>query len=437
MNTSHKKPIPMLLLGWEKEAKNKGIGFKPNNSSNASSPQKVVANTEIMHQMTFASTGSGKGRCVIIPNLITYPGPVIVIDPKGENYLVTARARREMGQQVVCIDPFNCVGGKDTLNPLDLIHLPNADVESDAQMLASMLAVGNGFSKDPFWDNCATGLISGLIAYTLTCDKPVDRNFNTIRQSITADDAVYNLAVKMDTNGKKMPPMAYEEFCAFMQMPERETRPSVLATAKSYLNPFMSDQVIKTLAQSSFRLEDVREGKPLTIYLVIPPDKLQSHAGLLRLWVGVLLEAIIGRTEIPPLKTLFILDEVAQLGHFKLLETIITLCRGYGVACWSFWQDIHQLKSNFPSWPALLNNCHTWQFFGITKYQVAKEVAEVVGLPASALMGMPSDEQIVVSDGSITPLFCHKMDYLKDKVFKGYFDDNPFYKNHPPHRTTP
>lgn len=124
---------PFLLLGWKKRAKSKGIGFKSSQFAMAEEPMKPIANEAINHQMTFAPTGSGKGRAVIIPNLITYSGPVIVIDPKGENYLVTARARREMGQQVICIDPFNCVGGTDTLNPLDVIHLPNADVESDAQ----------------------------------------------------------------------------------------------------------------------------------------------------------------------------------------------------------------------------------------------------------------------------------------------------------------
>jgi type IV secretion system protein VirD4 len=382
-----------------------------------------------MHQMTFAPTGSGKGRSVIIPNLLTYPGPAIVIDPKGENYQVTARARRQMGQQIVCLDPFHCVDGNGSLNPLDLIQLPNADIESDAQALANMLAVGNGFSKDPFWDNSACGLISGLIAYILACEKPEHKNLNSVREVLTNDDAVYNLAVKMDAYGKKMPRMAYEEFCAFMAMSERETRPSVLATANSYFKPFMSAQVAKTLSNSSFDLNDIRTGAPLTVYLVIPPDKLNSHAGLLRLWVGTLFEAIISRTEIPPLKTLFILDEAAQLGHFKLLETIITLCRGYGVCCWSFWQDLSQLKANFSNWPTLINNCHTWQFFGVRKFQAAKDLAEIIGLPASSLAGLPSQEQIIVSDGDDAPRFCRKLDYLRDEVFQGHFDPNPFYRN--------
>ncbi|MGB1288308.1 MAG: type IV secretory system conjugative DNA transfer family protein, partial [Aggregatilineales bacterium] len=52
------------------------------------------------HLVTIAPTGAGKGRCAIIPNLLRYRGPVVVVDPKGENYAVTARTRREMGQKV-------------------------------------------------------------------------------------------------------------------------------------------------------------------------------------------------------------------------------------------------------------------------------------------------------------------------------------------------
>jgi type IV secretory pathway TraG/TraD family ATPase VirD4 len=36
------------------------------------------------HLMTIAPTGAGKGRSVIIPTLLTYPGPIIVVDPKAK-----------------------------------------------------------------------------------------------------------------------------------------------------------------------------------------------------------------------------------------------------------------------------------------------------------------------------------------------------------------
>lgn len=73
--------------------------------------------------MTIASTGAGKGVGCIIPALLRQKGPVVVIDPKGGNYAVTARAMREMGQQVVLLDPFKFTGVEktDSLNPLDMI----------------------------------------------------------------------------------------------------------------------------------------------------------------------------------------------------------------------------------------------------------------------------------------------------------------------------
>ena len=72
------------------------------------------------HLMTIAPTGAGKGRSVIIPNLLNYAGPVIVVDPKGENYHVTARYRREvLGHRIVKLDPFGQTkdGPSDSFNP--------------------------------------------------------------------------------------------------------------------------------------------------------------------------------------------------------------------------------------------------------------------------------------------------------------------------------
>src|SRR5690349_19336221 len=61
------------------------------------------------HLMTIAPTGAGKGRSAIIPNLLQFPGPVVIIDPKGENYHVTAGRRRALGHEVILLDPFRLI----------------------------------------------------------------------------------------------------------------------------------------------------------------------------------------------------------------------------------------------------------------------------------------------------------------------------------------
>jgi type IV secretion system protein VirD4 len=85
----------------------------------------AVVSADDSHLMTIAPTGAGKGRDVIIPNLLSYEGSVVVFDPKGENYDVTHRYRRdELGHQIVVLDPFGAshaaAADRACLNPFDV-----------------------------------------------------------------------------------------------------------------------------------------------------------------------------------------------------------------------------------------------------------------------------------------------------------------------------
>jgi type IV secretion system protein VirD4 len=380
------------------------------------------------HVLTVAPTGSGKGRGSIIPNLLTYTGPVVVFDPKGENYLITARRRRALGQRVVRLDPFGVVDDDgDGLNPLDVFDLPGADPECDAQMLAELLSTGNRGVKDPFWDLNACGLHSGLIAHVATGTPRDQRHLDAVRAFLMADDAVYALAVLLDSAGKTMNRMAHDEIAAFLQMSERDTRPGVLATANSYIKPFLSGRVARTLERSSFDLGDVVDGRPLSVYVVIPPEKLQSHRGLLKLWVATLLRAITCRRRVPPRRTLFLLDECGQLGAFPLLETVITLCRGYGVQCWTFWQDLAQIQSCFPSgWKTIINNCGVVQVFGINNREMAAQWGTYLRHDADELLAVRPEEQVLQVRGRDESK-CLRLDYLRDQLFAGLYDRNRFF----------
>ena len=101
-----------------------------------------------------------------------------------------------------------------------------------------------------------------------------------------------------------------------------------------------------------------RKGALLDIFLTIPPDKLASHAGLLRLIVGTLLVTIMRRQEIPEQRTLMLVDEAAQLGReLGPSPTASTLTRGYGLQLVTAWQDVAQIKGRYKTdWPMILNN---------------------------------------------------------------------------------
>jgi type IV secretion system protein VirD4 len=173
----------------------------------------------------------------------------------------------------------------------------------------------------------------------------------------------------------------------------------------------------------------VIDGAPMTIYIVIPPTKLESHRSLLRLWIGTLLMAITMRKEQPPQRTLFIVDEAAQLGHLAPLRQTITLYRGYGVQAWVFLQDASQLRTLYPdSWPAIVNNCSVVQMFGPKNQRMAQEFASLVGgVRSRTIMQMPATHQLLLVNGK--PMFCQRPNYLKDAMFHGRYDANPMYRS--------
>lgn len=391
-----------------------------------SSPDLVTYGGDA-HLMTIAPTRSGKGRSVIVPTLLTYPGPMIVFDPKRELAAITARRRREMGQRTVELAPLADGDGGDAFNPLDVFQLPGVDLETESQFVAELLSVSNKGVKDPFWDLNGCGLLSGVIAYAATCLPEEERHLSAVRSKLMCDDVVYGLAVLLDTVGKKMPPMAYDEIASFLQMSERDTRPGVLATVQSYLKPFVSQRVGKKLETSSFPILDVVAGAPLTIYISLPVDKLRSHAGWLRLVVGVLMRALTARTQIPEKPTLVVLDEAGQLGSFPFLESLMTLYAGFGVTCWLFFQDLSQLQACYPTgWKTILNNCGVIETFGIYNRDMARQWGDYFACGMEKLAALGADEQFVSIRGQ-GELCCRRFDYLCDPEFAGLHDPNPFY----------
>ena len=82
------------------------------------------------HLLTIAPTRAGKGVGAILPNLLLAERPVIVIDPKGENYRVAARV----------LDPFGVTGNESAAyNPLDLLDPGSERFAEDAAALADAI----------------------------------------------------------------------------------------------------------------------------------------------------------------------------------------------------------------------------------------------------------------------------------------------------------
>ncbi|GFE52389.1 hypothetical protein So717_41420 [Roseobacter cerasinus] len=143
------------------------------------------------HLFTYAPTRTGKGVSHIVPNLLSHKGSVLVIDVKGENCLITAKARQDMGQEVMAIDPWDIAATQAGVtparfNPLDWVHVNDPDAPENAMLLADAL-VQKHDKGEPFWQEEAKALIQGLIllvAFDATYEDK--RNLGTVPDAWTA-----------------------------------------------------------------------------------------------------------------------------------------------------------------------------------------------------------------------------------------------------------
>lgn len=415
-----------VLLGWRRQTGAAKIGFGAADAPAAVAGDPIWLDGE-GHLITIAPTGAGKGRGALIPNLLTYEGPAIVIDPKGEACSVTARRRSELGQKVHIIDPFGLVtDASDSLNPMDAFDVPGLDQSAVAMDIAKQLSGGGRSVKDPFWDIRGHDLAAGIISAVASTAEGEERNLAKARRMIKADDVTYNLAVLLDTLGSKLHRFAYEEISSFLQTVEI-TRSGIHATAASYFSVIASDAAQRTIMKSTIDLAAVTRGDPMTIYLVVPPLKLASHAPLFRLWTSTLMAAVLARTgPLPRHRTLFAIDEVAQIGDFSMLSMVYTLARSYGMRCWAFFQDVAQIQRLLEKeWSTVLNNTGAIQAFGVSNGMMARDLAAVLGdFSEEQLRTMsPADLAIHVSGGR--GLVARRPDYLLDEEFQGMADPHP------------
>lgn len=123
------------------------------------------------HITLIAGSRAGKGDGFIIPNLLTYKGSVVCIDPKGENASVTAQWRADtLGQKVYILDPFRIAKVplrlRQPLNPLEFLDLDHPELIEDVAGIADAIVVP-GSGKDPHWDEAARAFIKGVLLFIL------------------------------------------------------------------------------------------------------------------------------------------------------------------------------------------------------------------------------------------------------------------------------
>lgn len=424
------------------------------------------------HVLTCAPTGSGKGIGAVIPTLLEYPGSTLCLDIKGENYAVTARARRAMGHAVCLVDPFGVTGGQAAaFNPLDVLDLTDPDVVGQASALVDTLVIvgANQDDNSAHFNDSAKDLIKGLVVYAKSLADPARHTLAEVRRLLTLplaappDSGRETLMSHLaDMSADTALAFGIPARCAngFLSKDTKEAS-GVHSTALRH-TAFLDDpRIAAALAQSDFSLADLKR-KPMTVYVVMPPDRLAAQARFVRVLVGAALSAITSTSDKAQFNVLFLLDEFAQLGRMQAIEDAISLVRGYGARFWLLVQDLSQLKGVYPKWQTFLANSAK-QFFGTADYETAKYVSDMLGqttiefrtqgdsssasFQGGGSSGTSTSQQLtarslltpdeVMRQGATRPIVLiqgerpyslERISYLADAEYSGLADPNPFHR---------
>jgi type IV secretion system protein VirD4 len=401
------------------------------------------------HLLTIAPTRTGKGVGTIIPNLLDYPGSVICIDPKGENARITARHRARFGP-VHVLDPFGVTGiGAAAFNPLDRIDPGGLDLADDCMTLADALVYdAPGEAGEAHWNEEAKALISGLILSIVTSEPAPTRTLATLRDRLTLAPAAFTAQLEaMQVQGG----LAARAANRHLGKSDREAA-GVLSAAQRHTHFLDSPRMTAVLGTSDFSFADVK-ARAITVYLVLPPDRLATYARWLRLMLAQGLTDLARAPASPARPVLFLLDEFAALGRLEPVERAMGLMAGYGIQLWPILQDVHQLRALYERRAGtFLSNAGVLQVFGVNDHDSAKLVSDLLGqetvvfetmsraidaeetgisfgaqhvgrplLTPDEVRALPGELELLFLAGQ-RPIVAAKLRYYADREFAGRYD---------------
>jgi type IV secretion system protein VirD4 len=304
-----------------------------------------------------APARSGKGVSIVIPNLLSYPDSVVVLDIKRENYAITAGFRRAHGQEVYLFDPFAEDGRTHRFNPLSAI--------SDGLFrVGDILAIGYALyppgGHDDFWKDQARNLFLGIV---LLLSEWRDARRSGKGESIP-DYPVTMGEVLRQSSGHGMPVKAYlrralvqhrgllggacvDALNRFLSNDDKVLA-SILATFHAPLTIWANPIVDAATSADDFDLRDVRRRR-MSVYIGITPDHLTEAALLVNLVFSQLVN--LNTKQLPEadpalrFQCLLLLDEMTAIGKIHIIARAVAYMAGYNLRLLSVVQSIAQLES--------------------------------------------------------------------------------------------
>lgn len=203
---------------------------------------KNPANARNLNFCGIGSSGSGKTRFWLTPQLLQAHSSYVVVDPKGS---VLGQVGTFLQNRGYKIKVFNSIDFSKSMhyNPLSYIR-NEADILKFVNALISNTK-GEGKEGDPFWQKSETLLYCALIAYIIFEGPEEDRNMNTLVDMISGmevkedDDEFMNAVDYMFKGLEKRKPdcFAVKQYKKY-KLASGKTAKSILISCGARLAPF-------------------------------------------------------------------------------------------------------------------------------------------------------------------------------------------------------
>jgi type IV secretion system protein VirD4 len=280
---------------------------------------------------------AGKGTGVVVPNALNWPGSLVCVDIKRENWTLTAGYRARSGQACYLFDPFAEDRRTARWNPFSYVSGDPARRLNDLQRIAEML-YPDPPNVDPFWTASARSLFLGIALYLFETPSLRKTIGEVLRQGMASDDEGFGQHWKRLIEGRNSGRRPLSPECVRSLYDVIDLAPvtasSIRKTFTSRLDLWLNPILDAATSESDFDLRKLRN-TPMSIYVSVNPDDLHRLRPVLNLFfqqaIGLQTRELPERNPALKHQVMMLLDEFTALGRIPIIAEAISYLPGYNV----------------------------------------------------------------------------------------------------------
>lgn len=348
---------------------------------------RLLATEDLRPTLVTGGTRSGKGRGHVAPTLLSWRQSVLVHDPKGELWPLTAGYRASFSHALF-FDPRSAAGAR--WNPLAEIT-PGPSEMAQIQRLVAILSDPAGLRSDEaIWDKAACEILEAVILHVLYAAPDEKKTLLGVREMLADLDASAETMLRthhrQGADGTpECHPFVALAVRGYASMHDR-FRTSVQGTARSYLKWLAGEDLERALSASDIRLGDLMcAERPVSLYVQLAPADAAALRPLVRLIfhaaTQVLTTAVDHDAEGRPKRhrLLLAMDEFPLLGRVEFFEKSLRLMSGYGLKAMFVAQSLNDISESYGPHNTILDNCHVFTAFSALDPLTQDKVSRLTG----------------------------------------------------------